>query len=688
MKLYDHFAADRICFSRFLPSKMATFSLALFPDEILGCVLNRESTSYLILQLWKTGDSSLRQKLVRCMTKVDLRQAEHFSSSVPSLLLELRNLRSLSLYTYEFFSDTLTSFLDKLKALPKTLESITIFSEDSEVILLDGHDNESSTHNFADLGLPNLLKISLGSVREEMPALQLALFPGLPSTLTSLNIPKLCYGEGWSKFMSILPRTLRDLYTELTIKIGNIDQASAPPNLEIIRSIDCIGEKGSLDHPDTLDWLPSSITRSYIDTISKDFWTLQLARSMPPLFDSLYISKVLYSSFSKEPSWAASLPRSLTFLQLNHHPLPLDKDTGLPFLKLEDIAHLPRTLKTLISERYELFDWSSLRSAISKASWPPNLTKLGFCPSKLLIGDIGLLPSTLLHLTIFGLSKASSTLEGEFALLEGKLLPPRLETLSVLGSDISTCLKSPSDPEYKLPSRLRQVKFTCGEETKWLGLDGRNYGPPSDWNCLPDSLTKLRWRSNFSPEAFSGPPSFPSCLTKLNVGKWSDIDLKHLPRTLQSLKVDALLRTVPKAESWTLLEDIPLGIVSVVISCYLTRRPKIEGYFIYSPKSFTRLTHLQNLDVSLISAFTPEVLSHLPRSLRRLSILLSGLTAADLPNIPPQLRHMDLGPHIDFNLPSLHQYWPLRAVASIPYYEWQLSSQTRDRIAKEHPSEL
>lgn len=671
---------------------MTSFSLAHFPLEVLGSIFNHESSSFLLLQVWKTGDSMLRQKLVQAVTKVDLRQQAEYLCFFPSILLEFRNLRSLSLATHECIVENQADFKAKLNSLSKSLESLVIRSEDSEAFLFDkDNDRYQYSHllNFHTEMLPNLYSLSLGSLDSELPALQVPSFPSLPPTLTYFNISAIYDGHGWSRFLAALPRALRVLDAKLTVKIDAIiDPSAAPPNLERIASIELIGVNGKDGSPDTLEWLPRSLTHARLTFLLKSLWTLEHARSLPPLFESLTLAKVDLASFSRVPYWVALLPKSLTRLEFDAREF--SDDHVDPLLTAADIDLLPRTIKTLKSFSSELFDWNSLRTA-SQLNWPPHLTKLGFRPgssSKLLPGDIGLLPRTVLHLEIIELSIDNATLVDGFAYLDGKLLPPRLQTLTAVGLMADVCLKASTDPEFKLPSTLTDLSFLCHADTTWLGWEDRNRAAARNWTCLPDSLTQLRWRTALDPTADFSALALAKCLIKLKVGEWQDTNLKDLPRTLQRLHIDAFTRTLSKPDSWSLLEHLPSALTSIKIFRYITSKDKINEDFPYSPTSFSHLSQLKTLSINLLCCFTSEVLVHLPRSLRSLDIRLNAITEKDLPNIPPKLRVMNLGHSLDPKLPSLCQYWPLRAIKSIPWGKWELHSNTANRILPEHASEL
>ena len=312
--------------------------LSHFPSEVLGLILSSKHSSFLVIDLWKSGNRLLQHKLTSCITIIDIEDLNFASNSrFPKLISCFPNLTTLRI------DRGLGSLLDSsallsyaLRDLPSSLTNLSLVSSDAPFALLD-YDSPGSVVSSAS----NRARSRLYDWSKVFPSLRSLEMVDLLND-TSLE-PRDFLG---------LPRTLR-----------HIDMSV--PHRQILESY---------------QYLPSSIT-TWGDNVPVLPWSFEISTCLSHLI-SLSIEDVDEDSFEGSSSWYIYLPKNLTRLSIDELP---DIEVGFTL-----VAKLPRTLTYLrmfISadeDEFDSYDSDSEEeeeekkspSTKTKVSWPPALRTL------------------------------------------------------------------------------------------------------------------------------------------------------------------------------------------------------------------------------------------------------------------------------------------------------------------------
>lgn len=314
------------------------------PREILAYILELSDSSYLVIDLWKTGDPKLQHKLSTCITKLDIRDTNPLSTSRwPKLISSLSKLQSLYIdRRHSWIMDSAAHLSREMQLLPPSLTSISLFSEDASTVLIElsraGNAFQCGSIGTSVMGLSSLLP-SLQTLKigcdEDKTVVHVNL-AGLPQTLTCLHLPSNLVRGNSSAF----PQGLTELDQE----------------------------------PEGISWdgkLP-----------------------LPPGLSSLRIGNLgVYDPMAR---WLLNLPQSLTALRL-----PCQDDQVV--LPLSAIALLPRNLNELEMETSVDNDATySSSDQPQQVSWPISLTSLALIYDSCCFGShvLATLPPQLTHLSI------------------------------------------------------------------------------------------------------------------------------------------------------------------------------------------------------------------------------------------------------------------------------------------------
>ena len=599
--------------------------LSHLPASILDLILSNSSCSYLIIKLWKTGNALLRNNLANGITYVNLRHHKIFESSYPRLLSCLPKLRTLSLYSdTNIIGESIDTWTQVLKHLPRTLESLSIDSPDSCWSILSGQDTKPRLLPLARM-FPALRTLGLtgqwAGVNGRWPK-QFPVSPEdfreLPPSLTCLKWNSISVTNDYFDLFAALPRSLTSLEAGLNFKrLKAEDCQNAPPNLTNIESLSVV----SLDDDSRL---PSSITKTA-------YWTLSTAsiRALPPALISLNLLGRGRGSAALD-DWLPDLPRGLTRLSLGS-----TRDNYLA----RHLLSLPLTL-TDLSFYSSPFDLEGIKKTlVSTSLWLPRLKSLECLIEQVEPGFLAVLPRSLTHLSVT--FKVEQHPDAEVA-IDGEELPPLLSTLNVYVASGKACKLTST-----LPSSLKSVRWDADDARKTLSVE--------NIKKLPSSVTTLSGALNLSHDCPIDSSLFPAHLTVLNVqtlqAKW----LAGLPRKLAHLNIQSLYRLSVTNDA-SLFEDLPPTLETIGIAQLNEGREVIS----FSASSFSSLPKLTFLYINGNVCYPSAVLRGLSRRLTGLTLPLESLEEVDLPFIPPLLSSVNFGPKVVLkSSPVVALHWPL-----------------------------
>lgn len=576
-----------------------TMDLKAFPPEILANVLGRSSSSYLIIRLWKCGDTFLNNRLANCVSYIDLKGGVHLPNfKLPTIVFKLRHLRYCSIVAFGMLMDHVSNWQTALQRLPSSIETLRLGSADlgpwladvtSRGVLLPLSELFPRLHTLALFPMLPHRQTSRPLLSSEIPA--------LPPTITCFESENIKMVD--STLMDKLPKSLLAIQALLifTDKVPASFFANAPP---LLHTINCIisSPPGNTISP---SWLPKSLTRATIPSLDP-MWDFEAVSSYPPLLSELELRNIDFESFG-DSNWLKSLPRNLTRLSFQHSLSGLSsKSLGA------NIADLPPHLVELhIFNSYgkQWFRWKEIQTAveIGRANnpiysfWPSTLTSLAIPHSIMRHKHLPLLPSTLLSLRL--------TLHPE--------PPPFLET-----------------PHSNLfPRRLTHLNLLFNKKVGQID---------------PSELLY----------------TFPANLTSLTLNSWSTRWFSLLSRNLTFLDMTCSYHfkaeLLPQLSDLDLFADLPPALNHLQLSM-----PPSPTHFTLSSKSFSCLPHLKVLYVHHVN-FPSAVLRSLSRALEDMDIRLSStmMDNADIPFIPPKLFNFKFHSVWNASGDYLAQYWPIR----------------------------
>lgn len=640
--------------------------LSWLPSEILGVIFNGYSHSFLVIDLWMCGDSTLNKKLETGVTHLFLEQVSEVPKALPSVVYRLRSLRLLSVKSGSWLMKHPLDWPIARSRLPKTLETLNILSKDACFAFMNFAPDWSWTNRlyieteyslgksrFCDIEmlLPSLKSLQLDSFFRYQHGYEEALsvldLPGLPSKLTCLTTYMIESTMDCHLVLSRLPRSLTHLDASVatslrdpeTYELNEVqppvsDWHAAPALLERMGML-----YTSYSDP-TLHWLPRTLIE-YDRPLSNTIWTPQLMHSLPPLQQHVLIGTLDLDSFATQQlHWAECLPKNVTSLTF----APQDSTDMLQFSLPKDIELLPRTLKEieimLMHVDYPP-PWERYASP-ADLNWPPSLEELTLYRCNAQISDLNTLPPSIRSIALH----ADSLTGPNHHHIVGSRLPRNLTSLTCETPSDNRPLLSVSI-EGPLPSYLSSFSIFNDQFCTGPKIDRTSF------EALPSSLTYLAVSITGVTDK-DDPWTLPSQLRSLTITGWHIGALKHIPRTVTYLglwEIDGCLDMTCA----DYLMDLPREISTLVLHSAIEGEPTgpclpEKNYFL-SP-------HLRDLRVFLPWNFSPSILKHLPRQLKELSLHLGALEKDHISLIPPFVQSCFLG-ETDPLPQDLVELWPL-----------------------------
>lgn len=624
--------------------------LAHLPTEILGSILSFESSSYLAIRLWKTGNKILMTKLQAGITSVDLRPLPGWKFRLPLFINQLRKLRHLGVHSTRLLLDDPSRGLSLLEALPKSLESLELDVPDAHRIFANTDEKSNlSTSTNGKSSIQSIMSIeallprlkTLKFSKNEWWIEALPLFPALPQNLTHLRLTPVNSSE--FPFLSLLPRSLQILEVPLKYALDSDalinDWSNAPPNLQRITSIKC----------PTTKIIPSSL--QVVDKFTLKTKKPSQLGPLPSCLKNINLHISPDNPFiATLPQWPTLLPTGLTRLKLVGALLP------------SQLALLPRSI-THLEIKMRSHEWVHFENAYRMDS---------------VVTDDGVLdyasiwPSSLIHL-----SSSVYSSENMF-----DVLPKGIKSLNL------DCMEEEGPANVsQLPPHLTSLEITHDLEligsypsslTKAKLVNIGQLANPS----FSDTLTHLDFRNmngkcSTNLEIFKEhAPALSNGLLFLKLPVWRHDWFKDIPRSVTSLYIQALRNLTPPSiddHTTDLFQDLPPNLTSLEMYHALP--------ITFSSASFATLTRLRSLILTAGMSVKAGALSNLPRSMTNLHIEVKELTPSHLPHLPPSLTKIYIGRFIDWTMPNIAEYWPVYAVSQVSEFESEVKRRVLNRLS-------
>lgn len=616
---------------------MALFQLELLPSQLVGLIAEQ---SYNLVGLWKCGSPLLTSKLIRGVTRVDLKDDDWTSTSRwPKLLSSLTNLRSLSITREAMSYCPLPQDLSQaIRSLSPTLQELNLsflywdtalLNYDLETGEVIQTQYERGVSQWFDINshFPALEKVAfIGATSLDFRTRDIA---ALPDTIFSIKLPRLDIVAGEDNLCALLPRKCESLVSIFL----NLESAAKdtlpffPPSLTHLEDL-------LINRASDVAYLPRRIETGRI-SFGNFPWDPVLAVNIPPLIDHLFISEIA----ANWSNWAEALPKRLRNLTLSSVASLICLDASL-------IALLPRTLTTLettLSIDYtSLLKWSNSKGALP---WPPELTTLG--PDDQAVSHETLTHQQRHFLLPRSLTKLS-TIWNDAPSVDWSGLPPSLASL-IVNYKGQRIISFPKPPTH-LTVVTAQGNFVR-----------------SSFNDFPSSLICLYCdtTTNFDMEAndcLRLPPNLESLLTS----RWN-LQFHLLPRSITRLSLTDV--RVPPRTTAVLVEEslmaLPPSIEMVSLSSLNWNQ---------SISRFAILPQLLDLDCSKFGRFQPSALRSFAHSkhLISLKVVLTGFrNEADFEALVclPHLGRLELGSEAEGDPIALAQVWPIRTWSIPPFID-------------------
>lgn len=660
-------------------------SLAILPSDILGHILSSVHSSFLIVALWKCGDSLLSRKLAQGVEFVNLKDTRFDSiSRYPKLLSELRSLRYLSINRGRFplTSSPIELSLNLQELQGDKLTTLKLQSFDcGEGLFLYSGPLSDSTHpqpvvtryplgysRYFDIGrhFPSLetLKIDPRDIRFSL--VDFEDFPGLPSTLTKLIIPEMRLKSYDTPACAMLPRNLLTWKSQISWPPSKIDwlphQSSSPCPIypkfwedppQALHTISGIYDSTILGITD-MGRLPKTLT--FCDFLAFNSSFPETAATLPPLISRISRRPIDLAGVSpmQEDYLSWNMPHSLTALDLRN-----SEHDGLIPPKL--IPTLPDTIATLSIEtglfggfgdgmlKKAFEDWSSKTSPSESSSfWPASLTRL-IITGMIETDIVDYLPQNLKRLE----------LDWEENQFDPSPLPQGLYSL-ILNIGLPTMLLN------RYPKSLTSLSIgrNMNDISSMLLLEG--FTPPPSLTYLG-----LEVPINGSSKSILNSLVLPPGLKTLSVLTWRPEWFSLLPAALTELVVHHLelvgddTTTLEQAECW---RNLPTSLTSLYAAGRIVagesgrRRGPKKARICTSDAYFSALIHLRDLNVRRLGRFEQNILETLPPSIRLLSIVLETATQDSVKHLNPMWQKVDIKCGTEEGAQILEQYLPLNAI--------------------------
>lgn len=621
-----------------------SLTLAQLPPEVLGPIINDAQSNFLVLMLLRCGNRLLNSKLCSAATCFEARAFyQWLPATYPRLISELRNLRSLALYSNRNMMKRPQDWQTELSKLPEGLEKLSICTEDDNFALLNfapdwtEADPKYLTTNY-ELGsskyfdMRRFYRMHTLSITAVDPD-DLA---GLPPSLTVLNSGKLLIHGTQSGFMATLPRNLRRLELEIWLHLRCMmtiaeDWKHAPPHLAHIKHVKWDSSGG----PSDAAWLPRTMTSVSVDHPLCP----EQARSLPPLCENLssHVSN-LYDTDVELPSTLKKLAMTSFYKEVG--PLLLRLPSSLTALKVQEAIITWPFIINQVMDRLKCQNRTDaeVRKMVPEF-WPPHLTSLKLL-AKIDLENLYILPQTLRCLTIWVTLPQSKAGKMSHHLA----LPSRLTSLNLAfyGAPENGVCSGSLPPDL---TTLAMSHLDPGQRFDW----------PELWTTLPVPLREFRVYMTLEG------PNMPlkSNLQLFFINEWRFEWLKLLPRSLRHFETRNLfgLENCALATEGDFTVDLPPQLLTL-----RAIRVRSKGKIIFSPQTFASLQHLEDLHfIAMFGSFIPSAtIRVLSRHLRKLQLRLCELDENDAPFLPPLLTVCNLQQKTLLPDQISARYWPFR----------------------------
>lgn len=618
--------------------------LAKLSAEVIGEILSYKHSSYLVIGLWKCGDSQLNHKLAVGVHYLRLKDTRIDSTSrYPKLIFKLKALRHLDISRGKWplmgSPDDLRRELQSLSGA--SLATLRISSGDAGASLQTFNEVQRQELGLKsrlwDLGqyFPLLTSLKISTGVETESDISEKDFAGLPSTLTHLNTPILILRDLEYRFCATLPRSLQVWRVKCKIAastpivpklpVSDVFWDDPPPNLEMIRS----GFQLQEYMPTTFEGLPKTLRDCWLFLRSTD-WPASLYQSLPPHFKNLCngspVDMQLFPSTTDYSAWK-------TPLQIEHLHFHHGADLPIP---AAFIASLPSTLHTISqpSNTKSYFVWEEVKVAVENASlssipfWPRNLTSLELGDAPVPYDVFTYFPPTL---KILGVTWTHPTLPSD-------AMPRHLGSFVLSQSSPVASLRFLPG----LPETLDTVLISDYTEVI--------FDEP-----FPSSITEL-YADGRGPDSSIGEPThllLPTRLTKAYLTNWKTIWFSQLPSSLTDINVQSLkcCDTISLDDDLDYFESLPSGLKNLSLGSEFNHKCSAPH------RIFAHLTELHKLEIRELVHCDPTVLPHLPSTLRSLEISLNSIDEENAKFLSPSLQWLAVSIQPS-NHPILMKYWP------------------------------
>ena len=661
-----------------------------FPPEVLSQIFGSDSTSYLVIKIWLCGSLKLNEKLSRGLSYLDVAVHRFATCKFPRLVFEFQNLRHFVIRSSNKLLSDPSHWTGIIKSLPKTLVSLTISSLDNDQCLTDFDAVDAFSAdtpvtspqgalpalNLASL-LPCLQTLTFPFIGETIPAHR---FSCLPYSLTELNASINISYVGSAKlpcrFLSQLPRGL--LKVKGYLKWGMFDLSgrhtdaadvveqfhddvlNAPPDLEFLSIKGMI--PAVLLSKDQV-WLPKSLLNVAMPSDSAFNWSPSIALTLPSNLHTLVLGSVNLPSFvNTRINWVASLPRTLTNLEMEPSRFPLDFTTFSHCLP-PNLTELSLSIGYSSDVTLPFGDWSRIETSNVENGkhWPKSLTSLKLIRFRIGPSDIAKLPRTLLKLGVIVSSISESAVEmNEIA---SKHFPPHLTDLTL---DWSGAAKLPFN-------NLRYL--TMLKECLLIGDIAHPEGAEDDASSNVSLDSPVLNTAHITPLYIS------QRLKSLKMPSWHCDWFKLLPRGLELFEAQSIpgLAESPLLATHDVFKDLPTSLLYVVIRS--SESEDQRSALKIPPQRFDHLSSLVALAFTI--AIVPSaIIRLLPKSLRAFQLVIEEWDESDLLFFPPRLEIVVTDAFKDAPMAKIIHHLPLTALNGLGILESVVEPEDRELISK------
>lgn len=618
-----------------------------FSSDIIDQIVSTRDTSYATIKLWLCGNKKLNAKLSNGISLIELRGHPFGSCRFPRIVLELRKLRHLSIFSVDSLVENQFEWPKIIRSLPNTLESLAIYSHEDVDCLMNFREEATSrdirhltpahrpqpglsksksamirrydpkwSHSEPLLGtqivwtvyprgesefieletlFPRLHTLTLDTnplSYEPIYEVSSDLFVVLPTSLTRLDVPiHLEYDKSNTTVLARLPPNI--IFVKESSSPNRIAGVTPTEASDVIRrdlanaptSLQSFRHSSDLELESSECWLPKSLLE--VKWSDRDLHlSPSVARTMPPNVHTLSIRHINTESYENtHTNWVADIPRSVAALTIEN---PFTEQTA---------------------------DFDAFIGFL-----PPNLTLLNLDGPWIEPDVLPHLPQTLKTLVVSVSSSIEAQNEDDISWLSPSVLPPSITDLTLKWTEKVSFEFTFGELQLAHCSLLLENDESDDPFTLMLR--------PTDVYSFPSSLTVLRLiHLGIEPFEEGEHPPTTELLPKLEHLVADAISfemIKLLPKGLESLDVGTIIDCPP-----SLFQLLPPALKTLHIST-----EESEDFDAFN-QDFESLPSLNSF--STPQSLPSSILRKLPRTLKHLRIDISEWDENDFPFIPPHL---------------------------------------------------